>query len=58
MDLKLLNEKKTIDINFSKDNFLFPDETITRNAFKSRILSFEYYINNLVNDPINKVKQN
>ena len=46
VDLKLLEEKITSDINFPKDDFKNPNDDIARNAFKSRALSLEYYINN------------
>ena len=46
VDLHLLKEKITSDINFPKDDFMNPDSNIARNAFKSRTLSLEYYINN------------
>ena len=46
VDLHLLKEKITSDINFPKDDFMNPDSNIARNAFKSRALSLEYYINN------------
>ena len=48
VDLDLLNEKISSDENFPKDNLMCPDENIARNAFKSRALSFEYYINNTI----------
>ena len=46
VELKLLEEKIISDSNFPKDDFNNPDENIARNAFKSRALSLEYYINN------------
>jgi hypothetical protein len=54
----LLEEKIISDTNFPKDDFNAPDENIARNAFKSRALSLEYYINNnfLLQDL--KVKEN
>ena len=55
IDLKLLNEKITININFPKDDFKSPDEKIAKNAFKSRALNFEYYIND--NDSKTKIKE-
>ena len=45
VDTSLLFDKITSDKNFPKDNFKEPDEIIAKNAFKSRALSFEYYIN-------------
>ena len=58
VDLNLLEEKIISDTNFPKDDFNAPDENIARNAFKSRALSLEYYINNnfLLQDL--KVKEN
>ncbi len=54
----MLEEKIISDTNFPKDDFNAPDENIARNAFKSRALSLEYYINNnfLLQDL--KVKEN
>ena len=46
IDLNLLHEKITSDKNFPKDDFLSPDFNLSKNAFKSRALSFEYFINN------------
>ena len=48
IDLDLLFHKITADENFPKDNFFEPDKTKAKNAFKSRALSFEYYINKMV----------
>ena len=55
IDLKLLNEKITTNINFPKDDFKSPNEKIAKNAFKSRALNFEYYIND--NDSKTKIKE-
>ena len=59
IDLKLLNEKITTNINFPKDDFKSPDEKIAKNAFKSRALSFEYYINDIIlhNGSMTKIKE-
>ena len=46
MDLNLLSDRISSDLNFPKDNFKSPDKSIAKNAFKSRSLSFEYFINN------------
>ena len=46
VDLDLLYEKIISNDNFGKDDFFSPDENIAWNAFKSRALFFEYYINN------------
>ena len=48
IDLDLLFNKITADENFPKDNFFDPDMIKAKNAFKSRALSFEYYINNMI----------
>ena len=48
IDLDLLFNKITADENFPKDNFIEPDIINAKNAFKSRALSFEYYINNMI----------
>ena len=42
----MLVDKITSDNNFPKDDFTYPDPIKAKNAFKSRALSFEYYINN------------
>ena len=46
IDLKFLYEKMISDDNFPADDIYSPNEIIAKNAFKSRALSFEYYINN------------
>ena len=46
VDLNLLFDRISSDLNFPKDNFKNPDKKISQNAFKSRSLSFEYFINN------------
>lgn len=46
VDLNLLYDRINSDLNFPKDNFKNPDKKKTQNAFKSRSLSFEYFINN------------
>ena len=48
IDLDLLLNKITANENFPKDNFFEPDTIKAKNAFKSRALSFEYYINNMI----------
>ena len=48
IDLNFLFDKITSDKNFPKDDFLEPDKIKAKNAFKSRALSFEYYINYIV----------
>ena len=45
VELDLLVDKITSDNNFPKDDFTCPDPIKAKNAFKSRALSFEYYIN-------------
>ena len=57
IELKLLFDKINSDKNFPKDNFKNPDTNIARNAFKSRALSFEYYINNNILLQKYKVKE-
>ena len=54
-----MNEKITTNINFPKDDFKSPDEKIAKNAFKSRALSFEYYINDIIlhNGSMTKIKE-
>ena len=54
IDLNFLYEKVVSDENFPADNIFDPDETIAKNAFKSRALSFEYYINDKI--LLNKLK--
>lgn len=54
IDLKFLFEKVVSDKNFPADDIYDPDETIAKNAFKSRALSFEYYINGEI--LLNKLK--
>lgn len=46
VDLNLLFDRISSDLNFPKDNIKNPDKKISQNAFKSRSLSFEYFINN------------
>jgi len=46
IDLKFLYEKIISDNNFPPDDIYSPNEIIAKNAFKSRALGFEYYINN------------
>ena len=46
VDLNLLSDRISSDLNFPKDNFKSPDKSIAKNVFKSRSLSFEYFINN------------
>jgi len=46
VDLNLLFDRISSDLNFPKDNFKNPNKKISQNAFKSRSLSFEYFINN------------
>ena len=46
IDLKFLYEKIISDDNFPPDDIYSPNEIIAKNAFKSRSLSFEYYLNN------------
>jgi hypothetical protein len=46
IDLKFLYEKIISDDNFPPDDIYSPNEIIAKNAFKSRALSFEYYLNN------------
>ena len=46
IDLKFLYEKIISDENFPPDDINSSNEIIAKNAFKSRALSFEYYINN------------
>ncbi len=45
VELKLLFNKISSNENFPKDDFKNPDKIKAKNAFKSRALSFEYYIN-------------
>ena len=45
IDLKFLFEKVISDDNFPADDIYNTDDIIAKNAFKSRALSFEYYIN-------------
>ena len=45
IDQSFLFEKITSDYNFPPDDIYSPNEIIANNAFKSRALSFEYYIN-------------
>ena len=45
IEIQLLFDKITSNENFPKDDFKVPNEIIAKNAFKSRALSFEYYIN-------------
>ena len=45
IDQSFLFEKITSDYNFPPDDIYSPKEIIANNAFKSRALSFEYYIN-------------
>lgn len=45
IDLKFLYEKVISDYNFPADDIYDPDDIIAKNAFKSRALSFEYFIN-------------
>jgi hypothetical protein len=45
IDLNFLYEKVVSDKNFPVDDIYNPDENIAKNCFKSRALSFEYYIN-------------
>ena len=45
IDLKFLYEKVISDENFPADDIYNTDDIIAKNAFKSRALSFEYYIN-------------
>ena len=45
VELKLLFNKITSNENFPKDDFMNPDDIKAKNVFKSRALSFEYYIN-------------
>ena len=45
IDLKFLFEKVISDDNFPADDIYDTDDIIAKNAFKSRALSFEYYIN-------------
>ena len=46
IDIDFLYEKIVSNENFPEDDLYSPNENIARNAFKSRALSFEYYINN------------
>ena len=43
---QILSDRISSDLNFPKDNFKNPDKNRAQNAFKSRSLSFEYFINN------------
>ena len=45
IDLKFLYEKVISDYNFPADDIYDSDDIIAKNAFKSRALSFEYFIN-------------
>ena len=45
VELDLLVDKITSDNNFPKDDFTDTDPIKAKNAFKSRALNFEYYIN-------------
>ena len=46
VNLQILSDRISSDLNFPKDNFKIPDKQKAQNAFKSRALSFEYFINN------------
>ena len=48
IDLNFLFEKVVSDENFPADDINNPNENIARNAFKSRALSFEYFINKII----------
>jgi len=54
IDIRFLFEKVVSDKNFPPDDIYNPDEIIAHNAFKSRALSFEFYINNEI--ILNKLK--
>ena len=45
IDLNFLYEKVISDDNFPVDDIYDTDDIVAKNAFKSRALSFEYYIN-------------
>ena len=46
VNLQILSDRISSDLNFPKDYFKIPDKQKAQNAFKSRALSFEYFINN------------
>jgi hypothetical protein len=46
IDMKFLYEKIISDDNFPPEDIYSTNEIIAKNAFKSRALSFEYYLNN------------
>ena len=58
VELDLLVNKITSDNNFPKDDFTNPDLIKAKNAFKSRALSFEYYINyNIIIDKFKMIER-
>ena len=58
VELDLLVDKITSDNNFPKDDFTNPDLIKAKNAFKSRALSFEYYINyNIIIDKFKMIER-
>ena len=48
VDLDFLFEKIVEDQNFPEDDFNNPSDLKAKNAFKSRALSFEYFINKII----------
>lgn len=48
VDLDFLFEKIVENQNFPKDDFNNPNDLKAKNAFKSRALSFEYFINKII----------
>ena len=58
VELDLLVDKITSDNNFPKDDFTNSDLIKAKNAFKSRALSFEYYINyNIIIDKFKMIER-
>ena len=45
VDLSLLSDRISSELNFPKDKFKNPDKKQAQNVFKSRSLCFEYFIN-------------
>ena len=57
IDVNFLFEKVVSDENFPADDIYDPNENIAKNAFKSRALSFEYYINSEIIINLLKAKE-